>query len=157
MLRIDRILLVASALIAAVAAQPAVPAAAAEAAGTTVLNGAGLEHVPSNQLLHLLGTDVLGATGEKMGRIIDILFDPRGHPRAAVIDFGGFLGVGTRKIAIDWGALHFDMGDKRAAIVLDIGREQLKGAPEFQASRKQIAIVGLPQFGPSEPAADKSQ
>jgi PRC-barrel domain protein len=157
LLRIDRILLLAGAVIAIAALRPAVPLGAAEAIGITVLNGASLEHVPRAQLLHLLGKDVLGATGEEMGRIVDVLFDPRGRPRAAVIDFGGFLGVGTRKIAIDWGALHFDMGSKRSVIVLDIGRDQLKDAPEFQDSGKRIAIVGLPQFGPSKPAADKSQ
>jgi hypothetical protein len=156
-LRIDRFLLAASTGIAIAAAPPTVPVSAAEVAGATLLNGASLEQVPGAQLLHLLGRDVLSATGEKMGRIIDVLFDLRGRPRAAVIDFGGFLGVGTRKIAIDWRALHFNMGEKRAVIVLDISREQLKSAPEFQASAEHIAIVGLPQFGPSPPAAGKPQ
>ena len=47
----------------------------------------------------MLGKDVLSATGENMGRIVDVLFEYSGKPRAAIIDFGGFLGVGTRKIA----------------------------------------------------------
>ena len=42
-----------------------------------------------------------------MGRIVDVLVDRRGQVRAAIIDFGGFLGVGSRKIAVDWSALHF--------------------------------------------------
>ena len=42
-----------------------------------------------------------------MGRIVDVIVDRSGQVRAAIIDFGGFLGVGSRKIAVDWNALHF--------------------------------------------------
>ena len=34
--------------------------------------------------------------------VVDVLVDRSGLPLGAVIDFGGFLGVGSRKIAIDW-------------------------------------------------------
>ena len=67
-----------------------------------------------------------------MGRIVDVLFDEKGEPHAAVIDFGGFLGVGTRKVAISWSALRFDLGEKKNIIALDVGREQLKAAPEYK-------------------------
>ena len=55
----------------------------------------------------LLGRSVRSAGGDELGRVIDIIIDKDGHPRAAIIDFGGFLGVGTRKIAVDWRALRF--------------------------------------------------
>ncbi len=42
-----------------------------------------------------------------MGHIVDVIVDRAGAVRAAVIDFGGFLGVGSRKIVVDWSALHF--------------------------------------------------
>jgi hypothetical protein len=99
-----------------------------------------------------LGKDVLSATGENMGRIVDVLFDLSGKPRAAIIDFGGFLGVGTRKIAIDWSALRFDLGEKKSVIALDLGRDQLKAAPEYKESEKPIAVVTLPRPGRGEGA-----
>src|SRR5262249_59359709 len=55
----------------------------------------------------ILGRQVLSSAGEDMGRVIDIVVDRSGQVRAAVIDFGGFLGVGNRKVAVDWAALHF--------------------------------------------------
>ena len=55
----------------------------------------------------VLGRDVRSAADEDMGRIVDVLVDRAGQVRAAIIDFGGFLGVGSRKIAVDWNALHF--------------------------------------------------
>ncbi len=55
----------------------------------------------------VLGRDVRSAANEDMGHIVDVIVDRAGTVRAAVIDFGGFLGVGSRKIVVDWNALHF--------------------------------------------------
>src|ERR1700760_2137423 len=55
----------------------------------------------------VLGRDVRGPADEDMGHIVDVIVDRPGTVRAAVIDFGGFLGVGSRKIVVDWNALHF--------------------------------------------------
>src|SRR5256885_6763839 len=55
----------------------------------------------------VLGRDVLSAANEDMGRIVDVIVDRSGHVRAAVIDFGGFLGVGSRRIVVDWNAMRF--------------------------------------------------
>ena len=60
----------------------------------------------------ILGREVRSATDENMGRIVDVLVDRSGQVRAAIIDFGGFLGVGSRKIAVDWNALHFPQPGK---------------------------------------------
>ena len=61
----------------------------------------------------VLGRDVRSPANENMGRIVDVIVDRSGHVRAAVIDFGGFLGVGSRKIAVDWNALHFGRSPTR--------------------------------------------
>ena len=49
----------------------------------------------------ILGRDVRSAANENMGRVVDVIVDRAGVVRAAVIDFGGFLGVGSRKIVVD--------------------------------------------------------
>jgi hypothetical protein len=54
----------------------------------------------------VLGRDVRSSSDEAMGRIVDVIVDRGGQVRAAAIDFGGFLGVGSRKIVVDWNALH---------------------------------------------------
>ena len=64
--------------------------------------------VDGEQLESVLGIEALSSTGEDMGRIVDIIVDRDGQVTAAIIDFGGFLGVGSRKIAVDWRSLHFD-------------------------------------------------
>jgi hypothetical protein len=125
-----------------------------EATGSSALKGASLDYFPRDHLFRILGKDVLSATGENMGRIVDVLFDEKGEPHAAVVDFGGFLGVGTRKIAVGWSVLRFDLGEKKNVIALDVGREQLKAAPEYKESDKPIPVVTQPQPAPHEPTPD---
>jgi PRC-barrel domain len=81
----------------------------------------------------LLGREVK-TRDEDPGRIVDVLADGDGRVRAAVVELGGFLGIGTRKIAVDWSMLRFDSADKRQGVVIDVTRDQLRLAPEYKAS-----------------------
>jgi hypothetical protein len=139
-----------------VAAQTPTSAPTNQATGDAALNGASLDYFPRDHLFRILGKDVVSAKGEDMGRIVDVLFDEKGEAHAAVIDFGGFLGVGTRKIAISWKALRFDLGEKKNVIALDLDREQLKAAPEYKytESDKPIPVVAQPQPAPRESNPD---
>ncbi len=90
----------------------------------------------------ILGNEVRSAADENMGRIVDVIVDSSGRTRAAIIDFGGFLGVGSRKIAVDWKALHFvPAASKRYRIVLELTRDQVKLAPEVKEG-KPIVVLG---------------
>jgi hypothetical protein len=103
----------------------------------------------SHELQGILGKEVRSATDENMGRIVDVVVDRSGQVRAAVIDFGGFLGVGSRKIAVDWSALRFPRpGDKAGRVTLEFTRDQLKAGPEFQDGK---AVVVLGAQGKLEP------
>jgi hypothetical protein len=90
----------------------------------------------------ILGREVRSAADENMGRIADVIVDVEGRPRAAIIDFGGFLGVGSRKIAVDWKALHFiPAASKRYRVILELTRDQVKAAPEYKEG-KSVIILG---------------
>jgi hypothetical protein len=97
----------------------------------------------------ILGRPVLDAADESMGRIVDVIVDHSGRVRAAVIDFGGFLGVGSRKIAVDWSALHFPPpGQPNAKISLDLTRDQVKAAPEYQEGKPIVVLGALGKLEP---------
>jgi hypothetical protein len=96
----------------------------------------------SHDLQGILGKEVLSVAGENMGRIVDAVVDRTGKVRAAVIDFGGFLGVGSRKIAVDWNALSFPRpGDKAGRVTLEFTRDQVKAGPEYQEG-KPVVVLG---------------
>jgi hypothetical protein len=95
----------------------------------------------SHELQGILGKEVRSATGEDMGRIVDVVVDRSGQVRAAVIDFGGFLGVGSRKIAVDWNALSFPRpNDKAGRVTLEFTRDQVKAGPEYQDGRSVVVL-----------------
>ena len=83
-------------------------------------------------LTSILGKNVYSPKGEELGRVVDLLADPQGRVRVAIVDFGGFLGVGTRRIAVDWPLLHFSPGDKDKPLMLTVTREKLQSAPEYK-------------------------
>jgi PRC-barrel domain len=90
----------------------------------------------------VLGREVRSSAGENMGRIVDVIVDRGGHVRAAIIDFGGFLGVGSRKIAVDWKALRFRPDSaKRDVITLELNRDQVKAAPEYR-DKQPVVVLG---------------
>lgn len=90
----------------------------------------------------ILGKEVRSAADEKLGRIVDVIVDRHGITRAAVIDFGGFLGVGSKKIAVAWDILTFAAppgGEDK--ITVQTTRDRLNRAPEFKDGRP-ITVLG---------------
>ncbi len=119
---------------------PTAPAQAPPAA-VTILN--------THEVEGILGRDVVSSANENMGRIVDVLVDRSGQVRAAIIDFGGFLGVGSRKIAVDWNALHFPQPvNSDAKITLDLTRDQVKAAPEYQEGKPVVVLSALGKLEP---------
>jgi hypothetical protein len=97
----------------------------------------------------ILGREVVSSASENMGRIVDVLVDRSGQVRAAIIDFGGFLGVGSRKIAVDWNALDFPAPAKPdAKIGLELTRDQVKAAPEYQEGKPIVVLGALGKLEP---------
>lgn len=122
--------------------QSAAPAPAAPAAKV----------LERTEIQGVLGRQVLSRTGEDMGRIVEVIVERAGgQPRAVIIDFGGFLGVGVRKIAVDWNVLQFSSEQGSERVTLDLTRDQVKAAPEYKEGRP---IVVLTRAGPSEPVPE---
>jgi hypothetical protein len=100
----------------------------------------------------VLGRHVRSPQNEDMGHIVDVIVDRTGTVRAAVIDFGGFLGVGSRKIVVDWNALHFGrVADKSESITLELSKAQVAAAPEY---KEDTPIVVLGAAGSLQPLDD---
>ena len=103
----------------------------------------------------ILGKSVRSSAAEDMGRIVDIIVGRDGQVHAAIIDFGGFLGIGTRKIAVDWHALNFAPAGKPGSITLDLTRNQVRLAPEYKRGEPVVVVgaVGAERMPSGEVAA----
>ena len=134
-------------------AEPVVPPPAAAAAGKAVMSVASFD---PRDVESILGMSVRSSAGEDMGRLVDVVVDRDGRPRAAIIDFGGFLGVGSRKIAVDWGVLKFARDkDKGDVITVELTRDQVKAAPEFKEGSAVVVLGPGAVVAPN--AAPKAQ
>jgi PRC-barrel domain protein len=108
--------------------------------------------IEAQKLGSVLGIEVRTNAERNVGRIVDLLANRTGQVEAAVVEFGGFLGIGTRKIAIEWPALRLETHDKQTIAVLDMTRDQLRAAPEYKPDQPIVVRKIVPPAPPSEVA-----
>ena len=99
---------------------------------------------------------VRDSDGREIGRVVDVVVDPSGMPRAIVVDVGGFMGVGSRRVAVAWSAVHVPpLGSADRRIQIDLKDDQVRAAPDYADRSKPAVIVG-PQAAPQAeaPAGD---
>ena len=78
----------------------------------------------------LIGDDVRNPDGEDLGTVKDLVIDLRnGRTAYAVLDFGGFLGIGNKLFAVPFEAMTVNTVEKH--IILDVDKERLENAPGF--------------------------
>ena len=76
------------------------------------------------------GTDVYNSAGDKLGSIDELMIDKRsGQVRYAVLEFGGFLGMGTDRYPLPWTMLKYDT--TREGYVVPLDKAKLDKAPRY--------------------------
>ena len=101
----------------------------------------------------ILGQKVEGPRGEDYGRVVDVLADGGGHVRLAIIEYGGFLGVGNRRIAIDWDLLQFHPDDRNGRVTMNVTEKQLQSTPDYKPSHPQALTAPATPPG-ADPVAE---
>ncbi|QNP48943.1 PRC-barrel domain-containing protein [Diaphorobacter aerolatus] len=77
------------------------------------------------------GTDVYNPAGDKLGSIDELMIDKMsGQVRYAVMEFGGFLGIGTDRYPLPWDTMKYDTG--MGGYVVSVAKEQLENAPRYE-------------------------
>jgi hypothetical protein len=91
----------------------------------------------------ILGKELRSSADENMGRIVNVIIDRNLKPRAAIIDFGGFLGIGSRRLAVDWNLLHFGpAGDGSGHMTVELTADQVRTAPEYKEGKPVVVLDG---------------
>ncbi|MGB3071890.1 MAG: PRC-barrel domain-containing protein [Ottowia sp.] len=76
------------------------------------------------------GTAVYNPNGDKLGSIDHLMIDKlSGHVRYAVMEFGGFLGIGTDRYPLPWDSMKYDTG--MGGYVISLSKEQIEKAPRY--------------------------
>lgn len=87
---------------------------------------------PTNYLLDdLTGKKVYGVNNEEIGEIEDFVVGTNGAVKAAVVDVGGFLGLGQKEVLVDWSALKIAVENDKVRIrAPSLTKEQLQAAAD---------------------------
>ena len=81
------------------------------------------------------GTKVYNDAGDKLGSIDDLMIDKRsGHVRYAVLEFGGFLGMGTDRYPLPWNMLKYDT--QKEGYVVPLDKDRLEAAPRYPSEQR---------------------
>lgn len=84
---------------------------------------------------NITGAMVVGPDGDDIASVGDILLTQDGKVDAMLIDFGGFLGLGQKTVAVGMENLDFATNENGDILVYsDFTREQLEAAPEYDAA-----------------------
>lgn len=83
----------------------------------------------------LLGANVKNAQGENLGKIDELVIDPKdARIKAAILSIGGVLGLGAKSVAIPWEKVSMGTGTDEDTLVVAMAREELEKAPGWQKS-----------------------
>lgn len=77
----------------------------------------------------LVGKTITSRDGQEIGDVDEIVTDPTTQQKFAVVDVGGFLGVGQKSIVIGLDELQMAQGDDK--IQSDLTREELQTKTEY--------------------------
>ena len=83
------------------------------------------------------GTKVYNNAGDKLGSIDDLMIDKMsGQIRYAVLEFGGFLGMGTDRYPIPWKVLKYSTD--KGGYVVPLDKTRLDKAPKYAENSAPI-------------------
>ena len=124
-----------TALVASVAILLAIPPALSQnAAPRNPTNTGFMAQQPGDRLAsRLVGLNIQNAADENIGEIYDIILTDTGAVKAYIVSVGGFLGMGTKYVAIDPKAVTLTRQDEKTwKATMNANKDQLKAAPEYK-------------------------
>jgi hypothetical protein len=100
----------------------------------------------------LRGTKVRNENKESIGKIDEIYLDKDGKVTDVVISVGGFLGVGSKDVAVKWSDLTFGQEDTSVVLTTSLTKDALMALPDYtKTERRKIAPPETASVPPARP------
>ncbi|MDP1962791.1 MAG: PRC-barrel domain-containing protein [Reyranella sp.] len=90
-------------------------------------------HMSANALI---GTNVRNEARETVGEIEDVYLDTNGAVKVVVVSVGGFLGMGTKNVAVKWSDIKFTRDGNSALLLTTWTKDALKAMPDYKYERR---------------------
>jgi hypothetical protein len=81
-----------------------------------------------------MGASVYNSTednADTIGKVDDLVIDKDGKIVSVVVGVGGFLGIGSKDVAIDYAQVKWEQGNGSWWIIVPTTADQLKALPDF--------------------------
>lgn len=99
-------------------------------------SGAATVRAEGSIVTNIIGESVYNGTGddaESIGNVSDVVFDKDGQAKSVVIDVGGFLGVGAKSVAFEYGKLQWAEKNGDRWLVAQTTKDELTAQAEFDS------------------------
>jgi sporulation protein YlmC with PRC-barrel domain len=84
----------------------------------------------------LIGLDVKSPEDKKVGDIGEVVLDKDGKAEGVVVDVGGFLGIATHPVLLDWKDVTIANQDGKATATVNLTKDKLEQMPAYESSSK---------------------
>jgi len=84
----------------------------------------------------LIGLDVQSPEDKKVGDIGEVVLDKEGKVEGVVVDVGGFLGIATHPVLLDWKDVTLASQDGKDRAVVNLTKEKLEQMPAYEVSKQ---------------------
>ncbi|MCB9992005.1 MAG: PRC-barrel domain-containing protein [Rhodospirillales bacterium] len=81
----------------------------------------------------MIGADIHDTNGKTIGNVDDILVDEKGAAKSIIVSHGGFLGLGTKEAALDYGMVM--RKSTNGDLIVPVTEQSLKQAKPFSYDR----------------------
>ena len=85
----------------------------------------------------LIGTKVRNANKESIGKINEIYLDKDAKVTDVVISVGGFLGVGSKDVAVKWSDISVGQDDTSVVLTTSLTKEALTALPDYTKTERR--------------------
>lgn len=79
---------------------------------------------------HLIGMSIRNLLGKELGVVDGLLISSQGKVQAVIIEHGGFMGIGEKRVKLNWNQLQLTADG--SAVVLDMTPDEVKTLPEVK-------------------------
>jgi sporulation protein YlmC with PRC-barrel domain len=84
----------------------------------------------------LIGLDVQSPEDKKVGDIGEVVLNKDGKVEGVVVDVGGFLGIATHPVLLDWKDVTLASQDGKDRAVVNLTKEKLEQMPAYEVSKQ---------------------
>jgi sporulation protein YlmC with PRC-barrel domain len=109
----------------------------------------------------LMDATVMSPDGEVVGDVEDVIVGPDGQIAGVVIGVGGFLGIGEKRVALEYGQIQVQQDELgEMTFMTSVSQDELENAPAFQTlaeTQADIVEPGETATGDSEAIVDTEE